>query len=641
MRASVPEPSAIRTVESRLTHKVRAAFAIAWAMAACTGSPSLAQVPFTEEAVSRGVNYTMHPAVPYTGIWGEGCGAADLDGDGDQDIILLGRSNGQVGIFENLGNGNFANRSTTSGIANIPATSSFATADYDGDGRLDVFITRIDGQTSRLYRSLGSFTWTNATTAAGIDTTSRLSKGCAWGDFDNDGWVDLHVANHAVAGSDPVLRQNQLFRNKGDGTFEEVGVQLGVNSAAWDFLGIWTDIDRDGWLDLYTSADRGASNIPNQLWRNLGGTFVDISQKSGAGVGLNSMGVACGDWNRDGLPDFYCTNTSPSTPLSGIGFPLLLSQGPGYWTQGQFEWGVAYPSTLAPAGTNSQGWGCMFFDWNNDGWQDLYVVLLNDPNRLFVGGPNPPAIDVAPTVAITGSSGQITYGCSFLDADGDGDLDVLLNPFGTTVRLYINHEGQTRSWVRFRFKGRWPNTAAIGASVEAHADGLLWYQEILAGGNNYLGQPEQVIHFGLGALASLDTATAKWPSGGPSRALSNIPAGTQWTLYPPEMLADADQDGDVDSADRAALCAWMNTAVIAGREMMDMNGDWQIDGADAVLFAQLHGAVAADLNGDGEVNGADLGVLLGYWGKPSCTADINGDGQVDGGDLGLLLGNWS
>lgn len=606
-------------------------------------SVATAQVPFTEEAATRGLTYQVATLPLQTTIWGEGCGAADLDGDGDQDLIFLGAANGQVGIFENLGNGAFANRSATSGIANLQACSSFATADYNGDGKLDLFITRVNGQMSRLYRGTGPFTWSNVTLASGIDTSGRVSKTCAWGDYDNDGWVDLYVGNYAFNTPDFSLYENQLFHNKGDGTFEEVGVALGVNSRAYTFASIFTDVDRDGWIDLYLSADRGQNGIPNQLFRNTGGAFQDISVGSGANVGINSMGVASGDWNGDGLPDFYCTNTVPSNPNSGTGFPLLLSGGGNTWTQQQWAWGVGAPSLSGGTGDitdGSTGWGAMFFDWNNDSWQDLYVVLYTAPNRLFQGGPTAPATEVGAAAALTGST-LATYGCAHADVDNDGDLDVVLNPHGTTVKLYINHEGSTRSWARFRIRGRWPNTAAIGAWVEGTAGGKTWYQEFASGGNTYLGQNEHVVHFGLGSLTQLDAATVKWPSGGPQRQLSNVPAGSVWTLYPPEELADGDRDGDVDAVDRALLCTWQGP-VLPGREMMDLNGDWHIDGADIALFVATHGSVACDLNGDGTVNGGDLGLLLGSWGaKAACADDLNGDGAVDGGDLGLLLSNWS
>lgn len=601
------------------------------------------QVPFTEESSVRGLIYPMQGYPPGFGFYGTGCGAADLDGDGDQDVILLGRSTGQVGIFENDGSGHFTDRSAPlSGIANLPGASSFATADYDGDGIVDIFITRVSGGTSRLYRGLGNLTYQNVTGASGIDTTGRLSKCCAWGDFDNDGWVDLYVGNYVFPTSDRTLLQNQLFRNKGDGTFEEVGVALGVASDGATLQPVWTDADRDGWLDLYLSNDRGPypEEPPNQFFRNTGGGFMDLTDTCGAGGSLFSMGLACGDWNRDGWPDFYCTNTTDVVaPLMGA-FPLYLSTGPGQWMEGQDAWGVAFPSTPAPGGSNSWGWGCLFFDWNNDGWQDLFVCLQFDAERLYQGGPTPPAVDVAPLVAVTGPNSLSTYGCAVLDADGDGDLDLLGNPMGANVTLRINHEGETRAWVRFRVKGRWPNTAAIGAAVEGFAGSDRWYQEILAGGNNYLGQNEQVIHFGLGSNDHLDTATVRWPSGGPTRPLSSVPAGHTWMLIPPEDLGDANGDGVVDAADRLLLCRWLGAAVQPGREPMDFDGNWTIDGADADAFAAAHGHVASDLDGDGHVGGADLGQLLAGWGGSSCAADINGDGSVNGADLGILLSNW-
>lgn len=603
-------------------------------------SHALAQGVFTEDASSCGIAYPVQGSPGLWNMYGYGCGAADLDGDGDQDVIILGRSNGQVGLYENLGNGTFANRSATCGITNLQYHSGFATADYNGDGKLDICITRIQGETTRLYRGLGSFTWADATFPAGIDTTDRNSKSCAWGDYDNDGWVDLYVVNYVTANPDLTYQENQLFRNKGDGTFEEVGVQLGVNSRSYTFQAVWTDVDRDGWIDLYLSTDHGANrNIPNQLFRNIRGKFVEIGPESGTDVGLNSMGLACGDWNRDGLPDFYLTNTNPTIPETGIGYPLLLSEGANHWNQGQYVWDVAYPATMPRSGNYSTGWGCMFFDWNNDSWQDIFVVFQQDVNSLLQGGPTPPAIDVAQAAGIQGVANQHKYGCAFLDANGDGALDVVQNPMGTNARLYINHQTNPNTWVRFKVKGQWPNTAAINAQVEGQMGGQIWYQEVLAGGNGYLGQNEQVIHFGLGSASALDAATVRWPSGGPTRQLSAIPAGHQWTLYPPEVLGDGDGDGDFDAQDRALLCAWAG-AVVPGRERMDMNGDWQINNIDAALFGSQHSLLMCDLNGDATVDGADLGALLGAWSTSSCLADLNGDGLVDGADLGLLLGNW-
>lgn len=613
---------------------------------ALTFAPAIALAaeiaPFTSEAPSRGLIYPMSGYPSSDGLHGFGCGFADLDGDGDADAVLLGRADGQVGIFENVGSGTFVDRSTSTGIPLLSGLSAFATADFDGDGLVDLVITRVFSPT-RLYRNLGAFHFVDVTEAAGI-TTDRVTKGAALGDYDGDGWLDLYLCNYVALPDQPDAGRNQLYRNLGNGTFEEVAGSLGVDNYGVSFQAVWTDFDRDGDLDLYVSNDRGAmpSLGPNRLYRNDGGTFTEIGARSCAGVALNSMGLACGDFDGNGYVDFYCTNTTSSAPPISGANPLLLAQGDGTYALAQAEWGVAHPGTTT-------GWGCLFLDFDNDGRLDLYVVNEWSPNKLFRNPGAPPTLDVTVAADMAGPVGDFTiaaYSVACADIDGDGGLDILLNTQNLNVTLHINHEGARRNWLVFRVIGEWPNTAAIGANAdvtyEMDEGARTIYSEIYAGGNGFLGQNEQVLHFGLDTAVEA-SAIVRWPSKGPVRTFSNVPANVRWTISPPSALGDGDRDGSLDPGDRLALCAALGPVVV-GTEHFDFNGDFTIGPEDLAAFRarfEKEGGIWPDLDGNGLVGPADLSQLLGAWGTTDCLADLNADGSVGPADLASLLGAWS
>ncbi len=589
--------------------------------------------PFTSEAGSRGLSYSMMAYPQLSGHFGFGCGFPDFDSDGDPDVIIIGAANGQVGIFENVG-GVFVNRSATSGILPMTSLSSFATADYDNDGDEDLLLTRVF-ESSMLLRNDGDFHFTEVTFVAGIDTI-RFAKGACWGDYDGDGWADLFVANYVSFFGPPNASDNQLYRNNGDGTFTDVAPLLGLNSAGASFEAVWTDYDRDGDLDLYVSNDRGPNpgSRDNELYRNNGdGTFTDVSEASNAGVSLFSMGLACGDLDGNGRVDFYCTNTNdPTPPLLGA-FPLLLQGNKGNFAEAQNVWGVAYPAI-------GWGWGATFFDWNNDGRLDLYVHDQFAPNSLFQNNGSPPLVNVAAEAGVGGSN-LASYCSAYGDIDGDGDIDILMNNLGEPVTLFINNEGEQRHSISLRVIGERSRAAAIGANAEVTANGVTMYRESYAGGNSYLGQNELTLHFGLDRASVARSAVVRWPSGGPSRSFVSVPAG-QWSIYPPAKLGDAEQDGDIDAADRAALCEAVGD-VSRGREQFDFDGDFVIGAADVAAFRSRYAAAGlrwSDLNGDGHVDASDLAILLGAWGASECLTDLDASGQVNAADLSILLGDW-
>jgi len=643
-----------------------------WAGVASAGDV----VAYTEQAIERGLVYQMQGFPQQAGQFGFGCGLVDLDNDGDQDIVVLGAADNHVGIFENDGTGHFIDRSGESGIPLLPESSAFAAADYDGDGLIDLYFSQM-GEPNVLVRNDGGFHFTDVSAVAGVDDDG---PSCApnWGDFDNDGWLDLYVCNYNGQTPGSLDHDNTLFRNLGDGTFDEVSTEQSVDSEALSFQAVWFDYDRDGWLDLYISNDRGhfGACCPNQLYHNNNGQLVDVSKSSGADVALFSMGLACGDFDNNGYPDLYCTNIDHPDALGGIN-PLLLNQGDGTFVESAEQAGVEQ---------NVTSWGCIMHDYNNDGWLDLYVNNQWDANMMHVNsgpGDEPWCVELAGPLGIQSSYGppNVSYCSAVGDVDGDGDLDLMVNNLSNPVQLFINHQGEMQNHVRFRLIGEGTNTHAVGGNVDVSAGAMKQYREIYAGGNGYFGQNETIIHVGIGDAASAAQVVVNWPSGGPTRTLTNVPANAQWNVYPPSRLGDADGDGDVDLADFLVFAGCFDQSIQPGCEMMDFDGNSTInmndydafedaftdepvdcdDNAvvdmqeillDPLLDVDGDGVIDAcegtpgDIDGDGLVGVTDLLAVLGAWGPcenpcpPACDADLDADCTVSVSDLLVVLANW-
>jgi hypothetical protein len=601
-------------------------------LSAVAGDPNIA--PFTEEAAIRGIEFTPAPSTAY-GVYAFGVSFADIDGDGDPDLTACGDPSGIPGIWENDGTGHFVDRSAGSGITSVAKASSIAYGDYDGDGDLDLYLTAVftpPGSTSRLYRNEGNFQFTNVTAQSGTANVGT-AKAASWADYDADGDLDLFVAVYRNATPQTANVPNSLYRNNGDGTFTDVAATQGLAKPAYCFTGAWVDYDLDGDVDLYTSNDRGS--LPpffqgNQLFRNDGGQLVE-TVGTGASVQLFSMGLAVGDLDSNGHPDFYCTNLpSANQPLAGRN-PLLLNQGDGTFLLADRIWGVsAYQTT----------WGCFFFDFDNDGPVDLYVQHQFVANRLFRNLGQPPMQSLTVAAGASGLPGP-SYAGAVADIDADGDLDMVVSNLGSPLFLYINHEGEERNWVRFRMVGSGPNRHAIGgwAHLTTTLGGSTAFRDLAAGGRGYLGQDELILHHGLGAEVGLAKADFHWPrgpSGAPVRTLVNVPANQLWTVYPPERLGDVDGDLLITAVDRDANAGCAAAGFVTGCEMMDFDGDSDIDSADLAAFEVR----ACDLDSDGAVGAPDLTMLLSNWGTSGPAGDIDANGVVSGSDLALLLAAW-
>ncbi|MFQ5423422.1 MAG: CRTAC1 family protein [Phycisphaerae bacterium] len=553
--------------------RVRASAAVTGLLSiATTTGRAEAVIPSTEEAVERGLSYVMQNAPQTYGYVGFGCGFADLDGDYDQDVVILGAADGHVGLFENDGTGHFSDRSAGSGIAILTQGSGLAAADYDGDGDIDLYLTQV-ALPNVLYRNDGLFQFIDVTMTAGVGDPGA-SMGACFADFDGDGRLDLYVCNQAGGIAGPPDQRNVLYHNLGQGVFDDVSAAQTVDDPGFGFEAVWTDYDRDGDVDLYLSNDKGHQPPlfrANQLWRNDAGQLVNVSAASGAGIALWSMGLACGDFDGNGWPDLYCTNIP--TPL--LDNPLLLNQGDGTFIEAGVVAGVNNPFV---------SWGAIFFDFDNNGHLDLYVNNSADPNTLYLNSGAYPAVEVAAAAKVTAGSGR-SFSSAVADVDADGDLDLLVNNLDGNVQLFINHEGETRRWIRYDVVGQGANRFAVGGSVDTRIQDMWQFREVLAGGNGYLGQNELTLHVGADLASTADEVVVTWP-GGATRTLTNLATNRTWRIYPPERLGDMDGDGDVDANDLAVF-----VAVLLGTDptpdrffLSDMNGDGLADGLDIMPF---------------------------------------------------------
>lgn len=532
-----------------------------------TSSSAASPLSFTNEALARGVNFRAgfnHAQV------GAGTMLADLDGDGDLDILLAGGQFGNFGLFENDGTGRFTDRSLTSGFTPMVA-SGLSAGDYDNDGDLDIHVPGWFAP-SRLYRNNGDMTFTEVGAQAGVDLNAP-SMAASWGDYNRDGWLDLYATVRTF--TDNVEIENRLYRNNGDGTFTDVAADLGVQAPGDpSCLPAFFDYDRDGDDDIYIGTDKGSMTSPlmlhNKLYRNNGdGTFYNATYEAGVEAWIFCMGIAVGDLNFDGYFDMYLTNIMQGNIL--------------YMHNGD----DTYSDQTAAAGmqSNRVGWGTVFADFDNDTHLDTYVCNIQGANRLYRGSPAWPLIDEAPQAGVDVI--WDVYCMSVGDIDNDGDLDMLVGNTNRRVNLFINHSQDTASnrWVRLNIAGLETNKFSVGTCVEVTAKGVTQTREVRSG-VNYKSHDEYTLHYGLGDAAKISLIEVFFAHG-ERRALYGAPTNHTWIIHPATRLGDPNGDGVIDEDEirqAMALRTGPGGQIAPGQEIFDMDGDFDIDAYDIAMM---------------------------------------------------------
>ncbi len=587
------------------------------------------QTPFTEEAVSRGIDYPVETGQIQFGM---GLGFFDIDGDGDVDALTLGAADGRVGLYENDGTGHFTDRTYDNGTPRFELHTDYAgisAADFDGDGDLDIYLGRaaplFGGPGNNLfYRNDGNWNFTEIAAAAGVDDDGYAFSTC-WGDYNGDGWLDLYLCNRTNTNGN--MAENRLFENQGDGTFVDVAAAVGAQRPGDPTLvATFVDYDMDGDADLYLGTDKGSGpDYTNHLLQNNGGVFTDVTASTHTEANVDCMGIAVGDVTRDGWFDLYVTNTPP-------GNVLLVSQGDG-----------TFADMTAAAGMEvfQVGWGTFCIDYDNDTWEDMYVCCMTSNNVLFHNTGTFPMTDVAAQMGVDTPS--VTYCAVMADIDNDGDTDIMTTEQGAAVRLYINHEGSNNNWAKFNVVGQGANTFGIGTQIRVRTPGVESQIREVRAGHHYKSQDPTTIHFGLGDAASMTKVYVDWPNTGAQRVLRNYPANQTWTLYPPERIGDIDLDGDVDVDDRWAVLNRYQTnisePIVPGIEQIDADGDADFD-IDDVLLIGL--PCPADLAPPyGVLDLADINAFVTGFTSQDPIADMNDDGVFDLADVGAFIAGFA
>ena len=517
-----------------------------WTLSAGAAAPP---VTFTDVTTAAGLDFTHDNGATGQKLLPETLGSGgvflDVDGDGDQDILLVnsmgwpedGGGDGTSALYRNDGDGTFTDVTAGSGL-DVPLYGiGGAAADYDNDGVTDVYLTAL-GE-NRLFRGTGDGTFRDVTSTAGVGDDG-FSTSALWLDYDHDGALDLLVANYvewtpegdlfctldgdaksyctpeAYPGQEPTL-----YRNRGDGTFDDVTEAAGLTGfdAATKSLGLaMLDFDGDGWLDVFVAND----TEPDRLYRNQGdGTFVDEALIAGvafseAGVARAGMGVDAADYDGSGRPSLVVGHFSNEM------IALYHNEGNGLFID------EAPRSALGRASLLTLAFACFFFDYDLDGAPDIFAAnghVADDIERVQprVTHAQPPHLfrnlGDGQFEEVTGDAGAalsvatVARGGAYADIDGDGDLDLLVTENGGPARLLRNEGGNASRALRIKTVGTTSNRDGIGARVDVTlgSGGSRWQR--VKTGSSYASQSELPLTFGLGDADRVEAVRVTWPSG--------------------------------------------------------------------------------------------------------------------------------
>ena len=457
-------------------------------------------------AAAVAVAFLLLPAAPYAlqftditdvaGVGdrghGKGVAFADVDGDGDLDLYVSNKG-GENALFLNDGTGTFvpAPREAGDRLDDSGMSMGSCFGDIDNDGDQDLYIVkggRYEIEANRLLINEDG-RLVDKTRKAGVGS-KEFTYSAAFVDVDNDGFLDLYLANYGVGA------KNTLYRNNGDGTFDDVTDAAGVGDRSWSWSAVFSDVNGDGFQDLYVVNGRYPAGEPNHLYMNNGdGSFRDASRESGVEDGNWGLGAAFADVDNDGDFDLFVSNyVGPNK--------LYLNDGSGIFTD------VSEVSGLA-----DEGWGKgpSFGDVDHDGDLDLYLGDCKLANKLYLNDGSGVFTDVADQNPALKNETVRTKGTAFADIDNDGDLDLYVVNWGVSNRLYRNDLNDGR-YLKISLKGTVSNADAVGAKVSVSSDGkLVGVQEVrtLTG---FCSQAPLELHFGLPAEGAYQVDVV-FPSG--------------------------------------------------------------------------------------------------------------------------------
>lgn len=517
------------------------------------------RVVFSDVAKQAGIDFVHFSGSRSTQLpedMGSGAAWGDYDNDGDLDLYVcniagpltmneqqLQASTVSNKLYRNNGNGTLTDVTAEAGVGFKGCSMGAAWADYDGDGDLDLLVTNFGPII--LYRNDGGV-FADVSRKAGLSQANGFWTGASWAEYDGDGDLDVYVCGYVQYRFNPAdlskaslqykaavpstlnpssypPERNLLFRNNGDGTFTEVAKQAGVDNLTGRSLSAaWCDFDEDGWIDLYVANDIS----DNAMFKNLGnGKFADVSHNAWVADYRGAMGLGIGDWDSDGDQDIFIThwiaqeNALYTNLLYVLGKRTLQAQPMRFMD-------IADQVGLGQIALDFIGWGTSFFDYDNDGRQDLFVVngstfqdeedpkhLAPMKNQLFWNkGEEDGFFEVGEVSGEVFAQARVGRGAAFADYDGDGDVDVFVVNHSGPPLLLRNDGGNRNHWLKVRLQGSKKNRSGVGAKVSVIAGDR---KQVLHVGaqSSYLSQNPFEAHFGLGRLQQIDELIVTFPSG--------------------------------------------------------------------------------------------------------------------------------
>jgi len=441
-------------------------------------------------------------------------------------------------LYHNNHDGTFTDVTDRAGLRGEGYSLGVAVADYDNDGRPDIYVTGVNRNI--LYHNNGDATFTDVTSRAGVSGVSAgkklLSVSAAWIDYDNDGRLDLFVTNYLdwspensrVCGAPgkrlscpPSLYKGQpniLYHNNGDGTFTDVSAATGIAGQIGKGMGVAiADYDGDGWTDIFVAND----NERNFLFKNRGGRgFDEVGVESFVaytedGIVVSSMGVDFRDWNNDGKPSLFVT------ALGGETFPLFRNEGNGFFSAETYKAGIGFRSF------KMSGWGNGIRDFDNDGYKDLFSANSHvsenadiDPqqhyrqaNAVFRNLRNGTFRDVTSEAGPAMQAHAAHRGCAFGDLNNDGKIDAVVSVIGGPAELLYNTSTGSNHWILIQTIGVKSNRDGIGTRIKLTGEsGLVQYNHVTTAGS-YASSSDPRVHFGLSADTQIKEIELRWPSG--------------------------------------------------------------------------------------------------------------------------------
>lgn len=489
-----------------------------------------------------------------------GVAVFDYNGDGRPDIFFTNGANIATlkkdspkynnRLFRNDGNGVFTDVTDASGLAGTGYDMGVAVADYDNDGHPDIFVAGLHH--SSLYHNNGDGTFTDVTIKSGLDSALNRPDPdfgpywaitAVWVDVNNDGLLDLFVVNYmqweysdkplcAIGGladyCSPKFykgQANQLFLNKGDGTFQDVSKEWGLRSHVGKGMGgAMADYDLDGRPDIFVTND----GLYNSLFHNKGNKFDEVAFETGValtedGAFISGMGLDFRDFNNDGYPDVAFVALNNQT------FPLFQNTGKGDFRE------VTTPSGMREPSRQMSGFGPALYDFDNDGWKDLFVSRghvesldqpgqpVNQTNTVFRNlGANGKWQPLTEEAGFNAAPPKRHRGCAFGDFDGDGRIDIAVSALQADAEIWMNRTPNPGHYLDISLTGTKSNRDGIGARIKVASKSITQYNHMTTS-FCYASSSYGPVHFGLGPDKRADTVEIHWPSG-IVQTLQNIPA---------------------------------------------------------------------------------------------------------------------